>query len=42
MGLDPADARSGLRFSLGRTTSEADVDHALGVLVDAVKRLRAT
>ncbi len=41
MGLDPVEARSGVRFSLGRTTSEADVSHALVVLVDAVKRLRA-
>ncbi len=41
MGLDPPDARSGVRFTLGRTTTEAEVLGAVGVVADAVARLRA-
>ncbi len=40
MGLDPAQARSGIRFSLGLGTTEAEIDHALAVTPDAVARLR--
>jgi cysteine desulfurase len=37
MGLDPAAARSGLRLSLGPTTTAAEVD----VIVDVLPRLVA-
>ncbi len=40
MGADPASARGSLRFSLGHTSTEADVDAALGVLPAAVERAR--
>lgn len=40
MGV-PADvARGALRVSVGRTTSTADIDQAVGAVVDAVQRLR--
>jgi len=38
MGIDPALARGSLRFSLGRTSTEADVDRLLEVLPSAVDR----
>ena len=41
MGLDKNAARASLRFSLLRTATEADVDHALQVVPEAVERLRA-
>jgi cysteine desulfurase len=41
MGLTPAQASASLRLSLSRTTTEAEVDAALGLLVEAVGRLRA-
>ena len=41
MGLDKNAARASLRFSLLRTATEADVDHVLQVVPDAVERLRA-
>lgn len=41
MGRDLAEARSALRFSLGHTSTEADVDRLLAVLPDAVERARA-
>ena len=41
MGLDKARARASLRFSLLKTATEADVDYALGVVPEAVQRLRA-
>lgn len=41
MGLDKNAARASLRFSLLRTATDADVDHALEVLPEAVERLRA-
>ncbi len=41
MGLDKARARASLRFSLLKTATEADVDYVLGVLPEAVLRLRA-
>jgi len=41
MGLDKNAARASLRFSLLRTATDADVDHALRVVPEAVERLRA-
>ncbi|GAA1437098.1 cysteine desulfurase family protein [Microlunatus lacustris] len=41
MGLDDADARSSVRFSLGRDSSRADVAALLAALPDAVERARA-
>lgn len=40
MGLDAATARGALRFSLGRTSTDADVDALLAALPDAVARAR--
>jgi cysteine desulfurase len=40
MGLDKARARASLRFSLLKTATEADIDHVLGVVHEAVERLR--
>ncbi len=40
IGLCHADARASLRFSLGRHTTEADVDRALSVVPVAVEQLR--
>ncbi|HXQ96811.1 MAG TPA: cysteine desulfurase NifS [Candidatus Limnocylindrales bacterium] len=41
IGLCAADARASLRFSLGRHTTDADVDYALAMLPGEVARLRA-
>ncbi|MFC9980277.1 cysteine desulfurase family protein [Gordonia sp. NPDC127522] len=41
MGLDMADARSSLRFSLGHTTTEADIDAVAAVIDEVVDRARA-
>ncbi|MGH9607657.1 MAG: cysteine desulfurase family protein [Terracidiphilus sp.] len=41
MGLDKNRARASLRFSLLKTATEADVDHVLRVVPEAVERLRA-
>jgi cysteine desulfurase len=41
MGLDKNRARASLRFSLLKTATEADVDHALRVVSEAVEHLRA-
>jgi cysteine desulfurase len=41
VGLCAAEARSSLRFSLGRHTTDSDVDFALSVLPGEVARLRA-
>ncbi len=41
VGLCAADARSSLRFSLGRHTTDADVDFALSILPDEIARLRS-
>lgn len=41
MGLSRDEARSSLRFSLGRTTTEADIDRALGIIPRVVAKLRA-
>lgn len=40
MGAAPASARGSLRFSLGHTSSDADIDAALAVLPAAVERAR--
>jgi cysteine desulfurase len=40
VGLCAAEARSSLRFSLGRHTTDDDVDFALGILPGEVARLR--
>jgi cysteine desulfurase len=40
MGADPASARGSLRFSLGHTSVDADVDALLAVLPGAVDRAR--
>ena len=40
MGLDPVGASSGLRFSLGVTTTDEDVERALARIPDVVRRLR--
>jgi cysteine desulfurase len=41
MGLDKNRARASLRFSLLKTVTEADVDHVLRVVPQAVEHLRA-
>ncbi|WP_208617899.1 cysteine desulfurase family protein [Gordonia lacunae] len=41
MGLDMADARSSLRFSLGHTTTDADIDAVAAVIDEVVDRARA-
>ena len=41
MGVDEADARGALRFSLGRPSTTADVDALLAALPAAVQRARA-
>ena len=41
MGLSDADARGALRFTLGRDTTEADVDALVGVLPGVVEQARA-
>jgi cysteine desulfurase len=41
MGLNKNRSRASLRFSLLKTATEADVDHALRVVPEAVARLRA-
>ncbi|MGP8157977.1 MAG: cysteine desulfurase NifS [Candidatus Acidiferrales bacterium] len=40
-GLSEEDARSSLRFSLGRPTSAEEIDRAISVIPSAVERLRA-
>ena len=40
MGLDALTARSSLRFSLGRTTTESDIDRLIDVLPGVVARAR--
>lgn len=40
MGVSNEQARGALRMTLGHTTTDADVDRAIDVLVDAVGRLR--
>ena len=41
MGLDKTRARASLRFSLLKTATDADVDHVLRVVPEAVEHLRA-
>jgi cysteine desulfurase len=41
MGLDKTRARASLRFSLLKTATDADVDHILQVVPEAVEHLRA-
>jgi cysteine desulfurase len=41
IGLPVAEAKASMRFSLGRRTTDADVDFALSVVPEAVARLRA-
>jgi cysteine desulfurase len=41
MGLDKNRARASLRFSLLKTATEADIDHVLRVVPEAVNHLRA-
>jgi len=41
MGLSPDDARSSLRFSLGRPTTAEEIDHAIRVIPGVVDHLRA-
>jgi cysteine desulfurase len=41
MGLDKHAARASLRFSLLKTATEADVDHVLRMVPQAVEHLRA-
>lgn len=41
MGVDPADARGALRLSLGWTTTTAEIDRAVEVIVSSVERLRS-
>jgi cysteine desulfurase len=40
VGADPDRARSSLRFSLGRTSTDDDVDAVLGVIGPVVERAR--
>lgn len=40
MGVEPAFSRGTIRFSLGRTTTDADIDYVLQVLPGIVARLR--
>lgn len=41
MGLRPDRARASIRFSLGKQTTENDIDFALSLVPEAVERLRA-
>lgn len=41
IGLSPDEARSSLRFSLGRQTTAEEVDHAIATIPEVVARLRA-
>lgn len=41
IGLSPDQARSSLRFSLGRQTTDDEVDHAIAKIPEIVARLRA-
>jgi cysteine desulfurase len=41
IGLSPDDARSSLRFSLGRHTTSEEIDYAASVIPAAVERLRS-
>ncbi len=40
MGMGPAEAAGGIRFSLGPTTTDAEIDHALAAVPAVVAKLR--
>ena len=40
-GPEPGEAKSAVRFSLGYTTTDAEIDHVLAVMPKVVERLRA-
>jgi len=40
LGLGAAEARTAVRFSLGHTTTDADIDTALAVIPKVVEQLR--
>jgi cysteine desulfurase len=40
MGVEPAYARGAVRFSLGRETTESEIDYVLQVLPGIVERVR--
>ena len=40
MGLHPGEARSSIRFSLGKQTTEQDIDFAISLVPETVTRLR--
>ncbi len=40
LGYPPAEAKCGLRLSVGVQTTEADIDYALQILADAARKLR--
>lgn len=42
LGVDPAAARGALRLTLGRTTTDADVERAVAAIPATLARLRAT
>jgi cysteine desulfurase len=42
MGLSRQTASAAVRFSMGKDTSESDVDYALGSLETVVRRMRRT
>jgi cysteine desulfurase len=41
MGLSPREAKSAVRFSLGYTTTDDEIDYVLAVMPKVVERLRA-
>lgn len=41
LGVPPERAGGSLRLSLGATTTDAEIDHAIGAVTDAVERLRS-
>jgi cysteine desulfurase len=41
MGLSPDQARSSIRFSLGKHNTDEDIEYALSVIPEVVERLRS-
>ncbi|HEY6465288.1 MAG TPA: aminotransferase class V-fold PLP-dependent enzyme, partial [Candidatus Acidoferrales bacterium] len=41
IGLSDSDARSSIRFSLGRTTTSAEIERAIAIIPGVAERLRA-
>ena len=41
IGLDRSDARASVRFSLGRCTTDDEIDYVLDVIPRIVQRLRS-